>query len=285
MQARKELFPRYFPDAVYPPNTILVVSRLVLPDLLVEIEAMAVKPAGAAAKAPAPARKPAARAGARPPAPPAAEGVAEARMMSVPARFNAAQLLHRPPRRRGARGQGRLLPRRRLHHLRSAPGAGQSRGQRPARPGRAAGAARAVPAARLAGVPRHVLGRDQDRRDPDPREHHDAERRLPVLPRRQPRARRGRLGAPAGRGGPGARRGARFLRHVVVAGRASGAPDRVRRLGRPRRARGSSPSTPRRTIPRSGSTRRARPAVPRAPCTCSTTWWCAARPTRSRSWA
>jgi enamine deaminase RidA (YjgF/YER057c/UK114 family) len=61
MQARKELFPRYFPDAVYPPNTILVVSRLVLPDLLVEIEAMAVKPVGAAAKAPAPARKPAAR--------------------------------------------------------------------------------------------------------------------------------------------------------------------------------------------------------------------------------
>ena len=61
MQARKELFPRYFPDAVYPPNTILVVSRLVLPDLLVEIEAMAVKPAGAAAKAPAPARKPIAR--------------------------------------------------------------------------------------------------------------------------------------------------------------------------------------------------------------------------------
>jgi enamine deaminase RidA (YjgF/YER057c/UK114 family) len=61
MQARKELFPRYCPDAVYPPNTILVVSRLVLPDLLVEIEAMAVKPAGAAAKAPAPARKPAAK--------------------------------------------------------------------------------------------------------------------------------------------------------------------------------------------------------------------------------
>ena len=61
MQARKELFPRYFPDAVYPPNTILVVSRLVLPDLLVEIEAMAVKSTGAAAKAPAPARKPAAR--------------------------------------------------------------------------------------------------------------------------------------------------------------------------------------------------------------------------------
>jgi len=54
MQARREVFPRYFPDGVYPPNTILVVSRLVQPELLVEIEAMAVKPAGeAAAKRPA----------------------------------------------------------------------------------------------------------------------------------------------------------------------------------------------------------------------------------------
>jgi 2-iminobutanoate/2-iminopropanoate deaminase len=44
MKTRKEVFPRYFPDGVYPPNTILVVSRLVLPELLVEIEAMAVKP-------------------------------------------------------------------------------------------------------------------------------------------------------------------------------------------------------------------------------------------------
>lgn len=61
MQARKELFPRYFPDEIYPPNTLLVVSRLVVPELLVEIEAMAVKPAGAVAKAPAPARKPAAK--------------------------------------------------------------------------------------------------------------------------------------------------------------------------------------------------------------------------------
>lgn len=53
MQARREVFPRYFPDRVYPPNTILVVSRLVQPELLVEIEAMAVKPAGA----PAPKRR------------------------------------------------------------------------------------------------------------------------------------------------------------------------------------------------------------------------------------
>jgi enamine deaminase RidA (YjgF/YER057c/UK114 family) len=54
MQARKELFPGYFPDGVYPPNTILVVSRLVLPELLVEIEAMAVKPAAAPRAAAAP---------------------------------------------------------------------------------------------------------------------------------------------------------------------------------------------------------------------------------------
>jgi 2-iminobutanoate/2-iminopropanoate deaminase len=45
MRARRDVFPGYFPDAVYPPNTLLVVSRLVQPELLVEIEAMAVKPA------------------------------------------------------------------------------------------------------------------------------------------------------------------------------------------------------------------------------------------------
>jgi 2-iminobutanoate/2-iminopropanoate deaminase len=45
MKAREEVFPRYFPDAAYPPNTLLVVSRLVRPELRVEIEAMAVKSA------------------------------------------------------------------------------------------------------------------------------------------------------------------------------------------------------------------------------------------------
>src|SRR5262245_6247292 len=44
MKARGEVFPGYFPDAVYPPNTLLVISQLVRPDLLVEIEAMAVRP-------------------------------------------------------------------------------------------------------------------------------------------------------------------------------------------------------------------------------------------------
>ncbi|HEU5189126.1 MAG TPA: RidA family protein [Methylomirabilota bacterium] len=58
MSARRAAFPAYFPDGVFPPNTLLVVSRLVHPELLVEIEAMAVKPAAAApaARATAPAR-------------------------------------------------------------------------------------------------------------------------------------------------------------------------------------------------------------------------------------
>jgi 2-iminobutanoate/2-iminopropanoate deaminase len=49
MQARHEVFPHHFPGGVYPPNTLLIVSRLVKPELLVEIEAMAVKPTKAAA--------------------------------------------------------------------------------------------------------------------------------------------------------------------------------------------------------------------------------------------
>lgn len=44
MKARAEVFPGYFPDKVYPPNTLLVISGLVRPELLVEIEAIAVRP-------------------------------------------------------------------------------------------------------------------------------------------------------------------------------------------------------------------------------------------------
>src|SRR2546428_523923 len=50
MKARGEIFPTYFPDKVYPPNTLLVVSRLVRPELLVEIEAMALRPRRSAKK-------------------------------------------------------------------------------------------------------------------------------------------------------------------------------------------------------------------------------------------
>jgi enamine deaminase RidA (YjgF/YER057c/UK114 family) len=65
MKARAEIFPEYFPDGVYPPNTLLVVSRLVHPDLVVEIEAMAVLPdrSRLPAKTGGPERRPTARRG------------------------------------------------------------------------------------------------------------------------------------------------------------------------------------------------------------------------------
>jgi len=49
MQARREVFPKHFADGTYPPNTLVVISRLVRPELLVEIEAMAMKPGRPAA--------------------------------------------------------------------------------------------------------------------------------------------------------------------------------------------------------------------------------------------
>jgi enamine deaminase RidA (YjgF/YER057c/UK114 family) len=59
MKARQEIFPEYFPTGVYPPNTLLVVSRLVRPELRVEVEAMAVRPPGrpSAPKRAAPAKR------------------------------------------------------------------------------------------------------------------------------------------------------------------------------------------------------------------------------------
>ncbi len=57
MRARREVFPGYFPDGVYPPNTLLIVSRLVQPEFLVEIEALAVKPVRAASASPGHARR------------------------------------------------------------------------------------------------------------------------------------------------------------------------------------------------------------------------------------
>ncbi len=53
MKARQDVFPEYFPNAAYPPNTLLVVSRLVRPDLLVEIEAMAMRRPARAKSTPA----------------------------------------------------------------------------------------------------------------------------------------------------------------------------------------------------------------------------------------
>jgi len=40
-ECRREFYPRIFPDGVYPPNTLLIIDRLVWPELLLEIEAVA----------------------------------------------------------------------------------------------------------------------------------------------------------------------------------------------------------------------------------------------------
>ena len=41
MTLRGELYPKLFPDKVYPPNTLLIVDRLVKEEFLLEIEAVA----------------------------------------------------------------------------------------------------------------------------------------------------------------------------------------------------------------------------------------------------
>lgn len=41
MEVRSRLFPALYPDGGYPPNTLLVVERLVEPELLFEVEALA----------------------------------------------------------------------------------------------------------------------------------------------------------------------------------------------------------------------------------------------------
>jgi enamine deaminase RidA (YjgF/YER057c/UK114 family) len=48
---RKTAYPALFPDGVYPPNTGVVVSSLVRPELLLEVDAIAVRPARAGAGA------------------------------------------------------------------------------------------------------------------------------------------------------------------------------------------------------------------------------------------
>jgi enamine deaminase RidA (YjgF/YER057c/UK114 family) len=47
MQTRREVFADIYPEGVYPPNTLLVVAGLVEERFVVEIEALAVRPAGA----------------------------------------------------------------------------------------------------------------------------------------------------------------------------------------------------------------------------------------------
>ena len=140
------------------------------------------------------------------------------------AAFNAAAL-HRPPSPRGARTRGLLHTA--APHVRGA----QKLVNRAGNALLDLGCGRSSGCCAAADSPgfRHALGRDWASAS-DPREHHDAERRLPVFPRRQPRARRGRLGVPAGRGGP------RAAGRPLPAARGGGrtrlrSPDRVRRLG------------------------------------------------------
>jgi len=44
MAYRKRRFPTYFPDGVFPPNTLLIVNRLVHPEFLLEVQAIAALP-------------------------------------------------------------------------------------------------------------------------------------------------------------------------------------------------------------------------------------------------
>ena len=41
-RVRARLFPDFFPDGKYPPNTLLVIDQLVTPEFLIEIEGIAV---------------------------------------------------------------------------------------------------------------------------------------------------------------------------------------------------------------------------------------------------
>jgi enamine deaminase RidA (YjgF/YER057c/UK114 family) len=43
MAARREVFATAYPEGVYPPNTLVVVTALVKPELRVEIEALAIR--------------------------------------------------------------------------------------------------------------------------------------------------------------------------------------------------------------------------------------------------
>jgi enamine deaminase RidA (YjgF/YER057c/UK114 family) len=41
MKERSVIFPKLFPGGKYPPNTLLVIDRLVKPEFLLEVEAIA----------------------------------------------------------------------------------------------------------------------------------------------------------------------------------------------------------------------------------------------------
>ncbi len=60
---RRAEYPKLFPDGVYPANTGVVVVELARPSLLLEVEAIAVRPGGPAARSPRPRARTASRRG------------------------------------------------------------------------------------------------------------------------------------------------------------------------------------------------------------------------------
>ena len=60
---RRAEYPKLFPDGVYPANTGVVVVELARPSLLIEVEAIAVKPAGSGARSRRPRARRASRSG------------------------------------------------------------------------------------------------------------------------------------------------------------------------------------------------------------------------------
>ena len=188
---------------------------------------MAVKPAAIAAAANAARGSPQGRAEAAG----SAEGVAEALMFEVPARFNAATFFVDRHVAEGRGGQGRLLPRR--------AGRSPTRGLQELvnRTGNALLDLGVRPEQRvlclLLDSPEFLgafWGAIKIGAVPIPAEHDAAGRRLPLLPRRQPRAGRCRLGGAAGRGGAGA------ARRRAISGTWSSPGKRVRRRTSPSRA-------------------------------------------------
>ena len=267
-------FPAYFPDGVYPPNTLLVVSRLV--------NARApgrdrgdggeggdrqggdrARPRARAAK-----RKPAGR---RRAVGSAAEND-RAGDPEIPERFNAATFF---VDRHVAEGRGGRVA---FHHdggtLTYAGLQELVNRDRQCPPGarRRSGAARAVPAPRLAGVPGRLLGRDQGRRGAGPAQHHAAAAGLSLLPQRQPGPHPGGVRGAVSRWSSRSWARRASSEHVVVpasrrhgalafddaGGRASVRLDAGGDLEGRRRPSGSTPPAP--------------PDSPRARCTSSTTW-------------
>ena len=186
--------------------------------------------------------------------------------MEIPARFNAATLLRRPARRRGARRQGRRSSTR----TRSLTYGGDRRSWSTARATRSSTSA-CEPEQRvlllLLDSPEFLAtfwGAIKIGAVPIPVNTMMRAAGLPLLPRRQPRARGRDLGAAARRGGARSLGQARYLKHVVVAGTPERRADRLRRLDRAgRRRRLEAADTSQGRARRSGSTPRARRAGPK----------------------